>query len=414
MKSIIKPSVVKGSVTAPPSKSVAQRAIAMAGLVQGKSTINNVGTSKDVQAAINLVRQLGATVTGDENSLTVEGNLTLPDSPLLCGESGLSIRMFTGISSLFSSKVELLGEKTLLNRPMPDLEHLYAQLGARVKTSNGFAPITVKGPFLGGQVHLESLSGSQSLTGVLIASPLALFDTTIYIKELPSKQYVDLTIDTMEQFGISIERSDYTRFHIPSGQFYKPSNINIEGDWSNAAFLLVAAAIAGQIRVDNLSIQSKQPDRAIIDVLMWVGAKLSIYDTWIEAEQQELLAFDFDARNAPDLFPPLVALAAHCQGESKILGVSRLKTKESDRAQTLKDEFGKLGVEIAIQGDLMRIKGGSVTAGTVQSHGDHRIAMACAIVALKATGGVTIEDSDCVEKSYPQFFSHLQSITQES
>lgn len=414
MKSIIKPSAVNGHVTAPPSKSVAQRAIAMACLAQGRSTINNVGTSTDVQAAISVARQLGAIISGDENKLIVEGNLTLPQTPLFCGESGICLRMFTGIASVFNSKVELSGEKTLLNRPMPDLGHLYAQLGVRVNTTNGFAPITVEGPFLGGQVHLESLKGSQPLTGVLIASPLALFDTTINIKELPSKRYVDLTIETMELFGISIDRTDYKRFHIPAGQSYKPANINIEGDWSSAAFLLVAAAVAGQVRVDSLSIQSKQPDRAVIDVLMWTGAKLSIYDTWIEAEQQELAAFNFDAHNAPDLFPPLVALAAHCKGESKILGVSRLRDKESDRAQTLKDEFGKLGVEITIQGDLMRIKGGEVAGGTVQSHGDHRIAMACAIAALKATGEVIIEGSECVEKSYPQFFSHLKSITQDN
>jgi 3-phosphoshikimate 1-carboxyvinyltransferase len=184
----------------------------------------------------------------------------------------------------------------------------------------------------------------------------------------------------------------------------------VEGDWSGAAFLLVAGAIAGRVRVENLKPMSKQADRAILEVLFNVGAKVSIFDKAIEVRKHELNAFHFDATHCPDLFPPLVALASHCKGESRILGVSRLRLKESDRAVTLQQEFSKLGVDITIEGELMRIKGGEVKGGGVQSHGDHRIAMACAIASLASAGDIEIENAEAVDKSYPKFFEDLNAV----
>lgn len=411
MKSIVKPSKVEGSIIAPTSKSIAQRAIAIATMANGQSTLTNVGSSDDVKVALGISKQLGANIIGNEHRLTIDGSLKQPTTPLFCGESGLCIRMFAGIASTFSSQVTLLGDGTLAARSMEDLENLYAQLGVRIGTNNGLQPITVQGPLLGGEVFLERLTGSQALTGALIASAFALYDTVIHINDLPSKQYIDLTIDTMQQFGVTVKRDGYHRFHIPGGLSYKPAHINIEGDWSGAAFMLVAGAIAGRVRIDNLQIKSKQPDRAIIDVLLWVGAKVSIREDSIEVAQNQLQAFDFDATDSPDLFPPLVVLAAYCHGQSKIMGISRLKAKESDRASALVEEFSKLGITITLHGDLMYIEGGTVNGGTVNAHDDHRIAMACAVAGLGANGNVIIEGSECVNKSYPEFFEHLQTLS---
>jgi 3-phosphoshikimate 1-carboxyvinyltransferase len=215
----------------------------------------------------------------------------------------------------------------------------------------------------------------------------------------------------MKAFGVEVENDHYFIFRVKSGSAYLPIKYTVEGDWSGAAFFLVAGAIAGNVRVENLNPKSKQADRAILEVLFHVGAKVSVFDNAIEVQKHELNAFHFDATNFPDLFPPLVALAAHCNGESRILGVSRLRVKESDRAVTLQQEFEKLGVEIKIEGELMRITGGEVKGGKVNSHGDHRIAMSCAIASLTGEGDVEIENAEVVDKSYPEFFEDLNALT---
>lgn len=411
MRSIVKPSSVNGTVVAPASKSVAQRAIAIASVSKGKSVITNIGDCDDVLAAINVCRQLGATIHREGRTLTVEGGIRPPAEPLLCGESGLGIRMFTGIASSLKEPVVLTGSGSLTKRPMSVIEQAYTQLGVSAKTTNGLLPISVNGPIVGGEANIDGSLGSQVLSGMLIASVFAQNETTIHVDNLQSKHYIDITIDVMKQFGVDVNNDDYQRFIIPAGQTYKPATVNVEGDWSGAAFMLAAGAIAGKVAVENVSPRSKQPDMAIINALMWIGANVSIRENSVEVSHNELQAFHFDATHCPDLFPPLVALAAHCEGESRILGVSRLKAKESDRAKTLQDEFAKMGIDIKIHGELMLITGGKVKAATVNSHSDHRIAMACAIAALKAEGEVIIEGAECVAKSYPEFFANLASLS---
>jgi len=294
---------------------------------------------------------------------------------------------------------------------MSVIEQAYAQLGVTATTANGLLPITVTGPIVGGEARIDGSLGSQVLSGMLIASVFAQNETTIHVDNLQSKHYIDITIDVMKQFGVDVNNDDYQRFIIPAGQTYKPATVNVEGDWSGAAFMLAAGAIAGKVAVENVSPRSKQPDMAIINALMWIGANVSIRENSVEVSHNELQSFHFDATHCPDLFPPLVALAAHCEGESRILGVSRLRAKESDRAKTLQDEFAKLGIDIKIHGELMLVTGGKVKSATVNSHSDHRIAMACAIAALKAEGEVIIEGAECVAKSYPEFFANLASLS---
>ena len=411
MRSIVKPSSVNGTVVAPASKSVAQRAIAIASVSKGKSVITNIGDCDDVLAAINVCRQLGATIHREGRTLTVEGGIRPPAEPLLCGESGLGIRMFTGIASSLKEPVVLTGSGSLTKRPMSVIEQAYTQLGVSAQTTNGLLPIRVNGPIVGGEANIDGSLGSQVLSGMLIASVFAQNETTIHVDNLQSKHYIDITIDVMKQFGVDVNNDDYQRFIIPAGQTYKPATVNVEGDWSGAAFMLAAGAIAGKVAVENVSPRSKQPDMAIINALMWIGANVSIRENSVEVSHNELQSFHFDATHCPDLFPPLVALAAHCEGESRILGVSRLRAKESDRAKTLQDEFAKLGIDIKIHGELMLVTGGKVKAATVNSHSDHRIAMACAIAALKAEGEVIIEGAECVAKSYPEFFANLASLS---
>ncbi len=410
MKRLVRPSQVKGTLAAPASKSLAQRAIALASLAKGKSEVLHPGKSDDVLAAIDVCKTLGAKIRIDDDKLLIEGGIKAPVKPLQCGESGLGIRMFSSIAATLNQPVMLTGNGSITKRPMKIVEESIKALGASCSTQNGFIPITVQGPLKGGVAKINGSLSSQVLTGMLMATPFANANTTILVENLQSKPYIDLTIQTMKAFGVEVDNLDYKEFHIKGKQMYSPTFYSVEGDWSGAAFLLVAGAIAGEVGVSNLNPMSKQADRAIVEALMWAGAKISIQDNLVVAGKGELNAFHFDATHCPDLFPPLVALAAHCKGESRILGASRLRIKESDRAATLQQEFAKLGVTIEIEGELMRVFGGDVKGGKVYSHGDHRIAMACAIAALAADGEVEIDETEAIGKSYPEFFEDLAQL----
>jgi 3-phosphoshikimate 1-carboxyvinyltransferase len=410
MKRLVRPSQVKGTLAAPASKSLAQRAIALASLAKGKSEVLQPGKSDDVLAAIDVCKALGAKIRIDDDKLFIEGGISTPNKPLHCGESGLGIRMFSSIAATLNQPVMLTGNGSLTKRPMGIVEESIKALGASCVSQNGFIPLTVQGPLKGGVAKINGSLSSQVLTGMLMASPFAKANTTILVENLQSKPYIDLTIQTMKAFGVEVDNTDYKEFHIKGNQSYSPTIYSVEGDWSGAAFLLVAGAIAGEVGVSNLNPISKQADRAIIEALLWAGAKISIQDNLVVAGKGELNAFHFDATHCPDLFPPLVALAALCKGESRILGASRLRIKESDRAATLQQEFAKLGVTIEIEGELMRVFGGDVKGGKVHSQGDHRIAMACAVAALAADGEVEIDEAEAVNKSYPMFFEDLAQL----
>ena len=241
-------------------------------------------------------------------------------------------------------------------------------------------------------------------------------DVTIHVNNLNSKPYIDLTLKVMADFGLKTPINDkYQSFYFEkksSSQFEsKTLTYTVEGDWSGAAFLLVAGAVAGDITIEGLDVFSSQADKAVLQALMQAGAILSIEEKQIHVKKSPLKAFHFNATDCPDLFPPLVALAAYCKGTTAIEGVHRLTHKESNRALTLKEEFGKMGVEVVLQEDLMLIKGGAVLNGTgVHSHHDHRIAMACAVAALKAEGSMQIEGAEAVRKSYPEFWNDLASL----
>jgi 3-phosphoshikimate 1-carboxyvinyltransferase len=413
MKKKIRPSKVNGRIQAPPSKSFAQRAIAVAALAEGKSEILFAGTSEDVMASIKVARQLGATAGISGNSLYIQGGISPPQEALDCGEAGLSIRMFSSVAAVLSSTVTLNGRGSLLSRPMDVVEESLRAMGVECTSRNGYLPLTVRGPIKGGKVEIDGSFSSQVLTGMLIAAPYARQDMEIVVNNLKSRPYIDITMAVMKDFGAGVDNHDYERFIIRSGQRYHASRYRVEGDWSAAAFLLVAGAIGGQVQVENLNAHSPQADKAILDALRSSGAIVSVDEKSVTAVKGDLRSFEFDATHCPDLFPPLVSLASYCKGISMIRGVGRLVHKESNRAATLKEEFGKLGIEIKINDDVMEVTGGSCRGGNVFSHGDHRIAMACAVAALGGEGEVEIDGAGAVAKSYPDFFEDLETLFAE-
>ena len=410
MERYLEPSAIKGTIKAPASKSMTQRAIAAALLADGESMIHNPSYCDDSLAAMSIAVGLGARVEPLVNELKIIGSATLKESKLNCGESGLAIRMFSPIVALYPAEITLVGANSLKKRPMIMIEEALNQLGVKCKSSAGFLPLTIQGPIVGGRCEIDGSVSSQLLTGLLMALPLASKNSEIKVNNLKSKPYIDMTIQLLNSFGITIENSNYNLFKISGNQKYTPNTYIVEGDWSGGAFLLVAGAINGQLIIKGLRRDSKQSDMSILNALEMADAHLIIGDDQIEISKSELKAFEFNATQSPDLFPPLVALASYCKGISTIKGVSRLIYKESNRAETLKEEFGKMKINIEINDDMMFVTGGQPQSARVESHEDHRIAMAVAVASLGATGRVSIRDSQCVAKSYPVFFDDLRNL----
>ena len=404
-----------GTITPPSSKSYAQRAIALALLAEGRTTLRNIEFCKDTRSAIFCIEALGAKVSYlDESTIAIDGGLHPVTDTLMVGESGLATRLFTPIASLNSTPICIKGEGTLLHRPMMMMIEPLRRLGVEVRDGGGHLPIEVKGPIHGGNIEVDGSFSSQFITGLLLALPLAKEDTTLHVRSAVSTPYIDMTIDTAKRFGVEImhHEGDYSEFYIEGGQKYTPADLAIEGDWSGASTMLVAGAISGRVTVKNLSTLSKQADTAICRALERAGAGIIIEGDSITVTKRRLRPFTFDATNSPDLFPALAALAAAAHGQSTIIGTQRLLHKESDRAETIRQEYEKLGIEVDIsEENVMKIRGGEIHPATVFSHNDHRIAMSLAVSALRCKGNVTIENAECVEKSYPTFFEDLESIT---
>lgn len=413
----IKPSKISGTITAPASKSSMQRACALALLADGETTICNAGKSNDDRAALDIIQKLGAVVEiKDEVLIIKSGGIKDISTEINCGESGLGIRMFTPIAALSSAEIIITGAGSLLKRPMRFFDEIFPQLGVSVQSNNGYLPITINGPLQPADITIDGSLSSQFLTGLLIAfAKAATKPVTITVKNLKSKPYIDLTLQMMKQFGYKVENNNYEEFVVqPRSINHNPKIISIEGDWSGAAFLFVAAAIAGSITVKGLDVFSTQADKAVLKALMDCGTNISIEEKQItvnEALGNNGKPFQFDATDCPDLFPPLVALASYCKGTTVVTGVNRLIHKESNRALTLQQEFGKMGVKITLQDDLMLIEGGrEITAAKLKSHHDHRIAMACTVTALQAVGETIIDDAEAVNKSYPDFYDDLKLL----
>jgi 3-phosphoshikimate 1-carboxyvinyltransferase len=424
----IQPSEIKGSIQAPASKSSMQRGCAAALLFNGTTIIRNPGHSNDDKSALGVIQDMGAVVKKlDDGSLQITGGGVSPDCDAVnCGESGLGIRMFTPIIALSNKRITINGEGSLVTRPMDFFDEVLPQLGVEIISKEGKLPLQVKGPLIPKNITIDGSLSSQFLTGLLFGYAASnAKDVTITVNDLKSKPYIDLTLTVMKQFGWEVENRNYEQFYFagtdPStslrtltagaGPSTALKTYTVEGDWSGAAFLLVTGAIAGDIVVKGLDVQSTQADRAVLQALQACGAKMSIQSEQIEIGPAALKAFQFDATECPDLFPPLVALAAYCKGTTVIEGVTRLTHKESNRALTLQEEFGKMGVEIELQDNLMLIKGGNGLKGAaVHSHHDHRIAMACAVAALKASGETVISEAQAINKSYPDFYEHIEQL----
>lgn len=419
MQVTIQPSTISGTITAPASKSSMQRACAAALVRKGTSIIHNPGISNDDKAALNVIQALGAEVIMNNEELIIKSNgVNAISDSVSNGESGLGIRMFAPIVALNTKEITINGEGSLLTRPMDFFDEIFPQLGITISSNNGKLPLKVKGPLQPKNITIDGSLSSQFLTGLLLAySALDATDVTITVTNLKSKPYVDLTLKVMNDFGLKVpENKNYEAFYFPHATHHSlltTHHYTVESDWSGGAFLLVAGAISGNITVKGLDINSTQADKKVLEAIRDCGASFIIKndDIIFSYPPSGVRGFRFDATDCPDLFPPLAALAAYCNGITIIEGVHRLAHKESDRAKTIQEELSKMGVQVDLKDNEMHIHGGEKLHGAhVHSRHDHRIAMMCAVAALKANGETVIEEAQAVNKSYPSFWEHLQKL----
>ena len=432
----------------PCSKSFAQRAIVAAALAEGTSWLSGYSPCGDNESALAAARALGAEVTEDGGLLTIrgigakEGGLSLEQ--IHTGESGFLTRlMIPLLATLSKESVRVSAEKTLLGRPLADAHDIMAAFGVRLypeateeprtaRKTDCFLPLKVAGPLLPGRADISGRGGSQLLSGLLAALPLTGGKSELYISEPRSIPYLFITVDVLKKFGIRIssemeggeeflQTQDWTlctalNFRIKGGQRYQAANFAIEADWSGAAPFLVAGALFGDVEVTGLDTRSLQADLSILDILTDAGASLSQLDGPdgpLHVRRAPLSPFHTNLNNCPDLFPLVAVLAAFCPGESHILGVERLRHKETDRAAAIEDMLTRMGVPVRIEEDEMTVTGMGLSqrlatgrllrGGAFSSHGDHRLVMALRVAALGAESPVLIDNTDCVAKSFPQF-----------
>ncbi len=414
-----KSSHLEGEVSAPPSKAYTHRTLIAALLSNGTSKIVNPLFSDDIKATLRAIEAFGAEIELLENCWTVKGVelLRTPKTPINCGESGATLRFMIPVAALASGPSIFTFGSSLERRPVLPLLQSLKQMEAEsiLHLKEGSSSVRVRGGGIrGGKTSIRGDISSQFISGLLFACPKAKEDTEITVTtSLESRSYIQMTIEVLNKYGIGVNSSyDLTQLNIPSNQKYNPCKNEIPGDFSSAAFLLAAAVItSSKVKVKNLDLHSTQGDKAILNILKKMGSKVMVGDGSVEVEGEQPIAVNVDVKDIPDLVPVCAVLACYSKGTSKIFNAKRLRYKESNRLGSLHAELKKMGAEVIVNEDSLTIRGPCAMHGTtIDSHNDHRVAMACAVAALGADGETKIQNSECVNKSYPKFFNDLHLL----
>lgn len=415
----ITPSKLKGKVTIPPSKSLSHRGIIAAGLSKGKSVVENVMFSEDILTTCNAMEALGVTIEKKEEenniyTLIINGSteLKLLKKEIDCSESGSSLRFFIPICLAEENDVVFTGRGKLVSRPLNQYYEIFDKQGIKYSNENGKLPLKVQGKIQSGEFTIDGDVSSQFITGLMFTLPLLQGDSKIIInKKLESKGYLDLTIEVLNRFSVEVINNDYKEFLIRGNQEYKSRDYRVEGDFSQAAFWLVAGMIGGEIDCLDLNPDSKQGDKEVLDIIKRMNGTLNITSDKIYAETTNTVSTVIDASQCPDIIPVLAVLAAVSEGTTEVINAGRLRIKESDRLTAITTELNKLGADLEEKEDGLIIRGKKeLTGGEVDSWNDHRIAMALAVASIRCKDEVTIRDSGCVKKSYPTFWEDFKKL----
>ena len=410
---------IGGSIAVPPSKSAAHRAVLSAALATGTSHIHNIEYSDDIRATIDAVAQLGAKIIREEDSLTMQGcgdGFATVTRPVFCKESGSTLRFLIPVFSLTAQKIRFTGAPRLFARPQEIYRALFEKQHLRFE--QGPEGITIFGRLLPGIFTLPGDVSSQFISGILFAAPLLESDSTIQVlPPFESKSYVGLTIDALSRFGVRVEESPgpegKTIFKVAAPQHYRPCDLSVEGDYSQAAFPAVLGCLTGGVTVTGLRPESRQGDKVILDILRRCGAKFSAEaDGTLHFERSLLHGVEIDLSDCPDLGPILIAMGCFCSGTTVIRNAGRLRIKESDRIEAMRCELAKMGGRVSAAGDTVTIGGCALHAPAepLEGHNDHRIVMSLAVAALGAGLPAEIRGAQAVAKSWPGFFDAMKKL----
>lgn len=412
LQAVITPSILKGEVTIPPSKSDVHRAIICAALSMGKCRVSPVVLSNDIKATIACINSLGAKTQLEGDVLTVDATDMFKNKTAVldCGESGSTLRFFVPVAAMDGVETEFVGHGSLLSRPIGIFKDILPPKCVECETT-GVLPLKIKGKLQSGKFEIPGNISSQFITGLLFALPLLEGDSDIVLTSpIESIGYINMTIYTMSKFGVQIETTDYG-WHIKGNQHYSPSNYTTDGDWSQAAFFMCSGAINAETTVKGVNINSTQGDKEIAEILKRFGADVQIEENSVTVKPNDLKGIEIDARQIPDLVPILAVTAAFAKGTTKITNAERLRIKESDRLASISNALNKLGAKVVEKPDGLIIEGvDSLSGGTVEGCNDHRIVMAMSIAAEKATDKVIITDPLSINKSYPSFFEDYNKL----
>ena len=423
-------SEIGGVVKAPPSKSYSHRAVILASLAKGTSKLYDMLYSEDTLASIRVCKALGADINRTEEYLEVIGTggklHNSSAEPIDLGNSGTTLRLMTSVSALSDNEVILTGDESLQTRPMGLLMGALQSLGVNTESlnDNEKAPILIKPGYIGGETNIYGNVSSQFISSIIISSPLSKNGVALYVlPEFKSKPYVNMTLDIMRKFGVKTLKGYYLKhescdkehqacrideFKIMK-QCYTACDYTVEGDYSSASYLLALIAInGGKAKIKNLFRNSKQGDKVILDILQKMGATIIRGEDYVEiASNGNLKAIDVDLSNAPDLLITVAVLAAMADGTTNISGVAHARVKETDRIDTTCRELEKLGCKLTEREDGMSITGG-VSSGVVDSHGDHRLAMAFSLIGLKQD--IEITNGEVFDVSFPNFIESMADL----
>ncbi|MDE7385238.1 MAG: 3-phosphoshikimate 1-carboxyvinyltransferase [Anaeroplasmataceae bacterium] len=414
MNVTIHPKKLKGTVAIPPSKSLSHRAIIAASLSEEESVISNVMFSKDILATIEGMKAIGAEIKVEGTTLKIKGSRVKRTLNVIdANESGSTLRFLIPIALVNSEPIEFIGHNHLVNRPLDSYFEIFDKLGVKyTHPKDAYLPLKTSGGLTSGVYEVKGNISSQFITGLLFALPLIEGNSMIkIIGSLESKGYVDLTLDILSKFGISIINQNYETFEIKGNQSYRGYNYTIEGDYSQTAFFLIAGAMGADIKLKGMNKESFQGDKKIVDDIKALNGNIQFEEDALYCLPSKTKGATIDFSQSPDLGPALTVLASVSLGVSKFVHVSRLRIKECDRVTCMKEELEKLGARIDEEPDTMMIHGVSkLHGGIVNSHNDHRVAMALAMASLKMDEDLTILNAECVSKSYPNFWEVFEAL----
>ena len=402
-----------GVLAAPPSKSMAHRAVLCAALADGESRLTGLAHSQDIDATLAAAAALGAQVEAGESWARIAGAAPLqaPAAPVDCCESGSTLRFLIPLAALTGRPVAFTGRGRLMQRPQSVYQELFASQGLRFEQERD--TLTVAGPLRPGCFSLAGDVSSQFISGLLFALPLLDGDSRLCLKPpVESRSYIEMTRAAQSRFGVASAWLDEYTLAVPGGQAYRPRDMAIEGDWSQAAFPAALGVLAGDVTVTGLEPGTLQGDAVILDILRRCGGRAEAVPGGVRFQKSALHGTKIDLADCPDLGPILMALGLLCEGETVIANAGRLRLKESDRIAAMEQELRKLGGQIESDGGTVTVRRSALhaPAGPLWGHNDHRVVMSLTVLTAAAGLPVQIDGAEAVAKSWPGFFAAVRQL----